>query len=347
MPAKRKSTIIDVARVANVSKSTVSLVLQGSPLVRAQTAEKVGEVIRKLGYVYNRGAANLRRSRSNVIGMVINDLTNPFFAELAVGIESAAQSAGLVPLLAHTAECLDRQADVITTMLEQDVSGLIICPARGTEPEDLAGLARSGLPVVLAMRRLPGSRIASVVPDNKNGAAQAARHLLGLGYRRIGFLGGYGDMVVQGERKAGYETALHSAGIEPDPDLIVECDTNRAGGVAAIGELDRRDAVADAALCFNDAVALGAIHALRRGGREPGTKFGIVGFDDIAEASECLPALTTVAVEPTRLGERAAQLVLRMIEDGRIQDEQQVLGVRLVVRESCGAAAQRERGLVA
>ena len=131
-------TIIDVARVAGVSKSTVSLVLQGSRRIRPETTEKARAAIERLGYVLNRGAANLRRARGNVVGMVINDLANPFFAELAIGIESVFRASGLVPLIAHTAGNPVRQADVLKAMREQAVSGLIVCPARGTEAEVLA-----------------------------------------------------------------------------------------------------------------------------------------------------------------------------------------------------------------
>ncbi|VAW16171.1 Transcriptional regulator, LacI family [hydrothermal vent metagenome] len=130
---RNKITIVDIDRKAGVSKSTVSLVLQHSPLTKPGTAEKVRKVIDEVGYVYNRGAANLRKSRNNVVGMVINDLTNPFFAELVVGIERVFHAAGIVPMIANTAEDPARQGEVFTTMLEQSVARLIVCPARGPD----------------------------------------------------------------------------------------------------------------------------------------------------------------------------------------------------------------------
>ena len=333
----RTATIIDVARAAGVSKSTVSLVLQGSPRIRPETTEKVRAAIHRLGYVYNRGAANLRRSRGNVVGMVINDLANPFFAELAVGIESAFRASGLIPLVAHTAESPSRQADVLKAMREQAVSALIVCPARGTEAAALADFAHAGTPVVLAMRRLPGSRLASVVPDNARGASEAVRHLLSLGYRRIAFVGGHDDMSAQRDRRAGYTDALAATRVPVDPDLIVESAPTRDGGLAALATVLARDEPADAALCFNDVVAFGVMLGLRRQGLEPGRDFGVVGFDDIREAVGYAPALTTVAVDSTGIGARAAQAALRMIESGRISGEEQTTNVHLVVRESCGA----------
>ena len=338
----RKATIIDVARAAGVSKSTVSLVLQGSPSIRSATTKKVQAAIHRLGYVYNRGAANLRSARSNVVGMVINDLANPFFAELAVGIESVFRTSGLVCLIAHTAESPNRQADVLRTMREQAVSGLIICPARGTDASALSDFNGAGTPVVLAMRRFPGLRLASVVPDNAQGAAEAVRHLLNLGYRRIAFLGGHDDMSAQRDRHEGYAQALAAAGAPVDPDLVIESAPTRDGGITAIGAVLALDDPADAALCFNDVVAFGAILGLRRNRRKAGRDFGVVGFDDVREAGEHMPALTTVSVDSAGIGARAAQAALRMIESGRMSAEEQTTSVHLVVRESCGA---RTRGI--
>ena len=117
-------TIIDIANRAGVSKSTVSLVISGSPLVKAETRRRVEAVVDELGYVYNRGAANLRTARSNIVGMVINDLTNPFFAELAVGIEGALQGSDYIPVIANTGENLIRQAQVFRTMREHNAAGV-------------------------------------------------------------------------------------------------------------------------------------------------------------------------------------------------------------------------------
>lgn len=343
----RKATIIDVARAAGVSKSTVSLVLQGSPRIRSATTKKVRAAIHRLGYVYNRGAANLRSARTNVVGMVINDLANPFFAELAVGIESVFRASGLVSLIAHTAESPNRQADVLKAMREQAVCGLIVCPARGTDASALSDFIRADTPVVLAMRRIPGSRLASVIPNNARGAAEAVRHLLDLGYRRIAFVGGHGDMSAQRDRREGYAEALATAGMPVDPALIVESAPTRDGGIAAIGAVLALDEPADAALCFNDVVAFGAMLGLRQKGREAGRDFGVIGFDDVREAGDHVPALTTVAVDSAGIGARAAQAALRMIESGRMSAEEQTTSVHLVVRESCGARTRRIRRDVA
>ena len=338
-----KATVRDVAREAGVSKSTVSLVLQNSPLVRDDTRARVTEAIQHVGYIYNRGAAGLRRARSNVVGMIINDLTNSFFAELAVGIERILQAAGYIPFIANTAESALRQQEVVMSMREHGAAGLIICPARGTARDAFAGCVEAGVPVVLAVRRLATSpQTATVVPDNRRGANEAVAHLLGLGHRRVAFLGGYPDIVAQHDRIAGYREALQQAAVPVDETLVITTSATREGGVSALESALRMPQPPTAALCFNDAVALGACAALKRRQLEPGADFAIVGFDDVSDARYAVPALTTVAVDPVGLGERAAQAVVRMIETGKRTAETLLGAVQLVVRETSGANLHRK-----
>ena len=190
--ARERVTVVEIAHAAGVSKSTVSLVLQGSSRVNAATRDRVNAVIRELGYVYNRGAANLRQAnaKSKIIGVVVNDLTNGFFAELAVGVDDVVQSAGYVQFLANTGESVDRQRQVIASMREHGMSGLVISPARGTEAAELKPLTASGLPVVVTVRDVPGAKVSTLMSENRAGARAAAEHLVKLGHRRIAYLGG-------------------------------------------------------------------------------------------------------------------------------------------------------------
>lgn len=335
--SKNSVTVIDIAHEAGVSKSTVSLVLRGSPLVHAETRVKVQAAIEKLGYVYNRSAANLRQAKSKIIGLVVNDLTNSFFAELAVGVDRVMQSAGYVQFLANTAESIDRQREVIASMREHGIAGLIVSPARGTDASDLKPLAKSGLPVVQMVRDVPGSGVSSILSDNRGGVAKAIEHLVGLGHRNIAFMGGYADTAVFAERVSGYRTGLEQAGIVFDEALVFPSAPSRAGGVEAVERMLLLGAKPTATVCFNDAVAFGVCDGLRAANLEPGRDFGVVGFDDVIEAKTAVPALTTVAVDPQGLGERAAQLLLKQINSERAEAEAQRLSVRLAVRASCGA----------
>lgn len=336
MASRAKATILDIAREAGVSKSTVSLVLQGSRLIRPETALKVRKAIEDVGYVYNRGAANLRKAHSNVIGMVINDLTNPFFAEMAVGMERVFQSAGIVPFIANTAESPVRQEEVLKSLMEQGVAGLVVSPARGTTPGAFRRLETAGVPVVFVMRRLPESRIPVITPDNHRGAYLATAHLIGKGHCRLAFFGGSSDLVVYHERLGGFRAACEALGIAPADRLVFEGETSRKGGIACLETALAMAAPPTAALCFNDAVAFGVLLALRKRGLEPGADFAVVGFDDVAEAEHYMPALTSVAVNTAGLGERAAHVVLKMIQSRTTRAEDHIGAVNLVVRESCG-----------
>lgn len=337
--SKGRVTVVDIAEAAGVSKSTVSLVLQGSPLVGEATRAKVNAAMRDLGYVYNRGAANLRQSnaKSKIIGVVVNDLTNSFFAELAVGVDMVVQSAGFVQFLANTGESIDRQSEVIASMREHGVSGLIVSPARGTTAKDLKPLVSAGIPVVLVVRNVPGAKVSSLVSDNRAGTVAAVEHLVSLGHRRIAFIGGFADTLVFAERLEGYRAAMAAAGLEFGEDLVVPSAPSRAGGVEAIGRAMLLAEKPTGAVCFNDAAAFGVCDGLRARGLEPGRDFAVVGFDDVIEAQTAVPALTTIAVDPQGMGRRAAQLLLKQINAGKAEAEAITGAVRLVVRESCGA----------
>jgi LacI family transcriptional regulator len=339
----RRTTVVDIASAAGVSKSTVSLVLQGSSLVKEDTRARVNAAIRDLGYVYNRGAANLRQSnaKSRIIGVVVNDLTNSFFAELAVGIDMVVQSAGFVQFLSNSAESVDRQQEVIASMREHGISGLIISPARGTTAEDLNPVVASGIPVVAAVRHVPGAKVSTLLSDNVAGAREAARHLVALGHSRIAFLGGFSDTAIFTERVDGYRKALTAAGISVDDGLIISSAPSRVGGLAAVDRALSLHNPPTAAVCFNDAVAFGVCDGLRARRMEAGVDFAVVGFDDVIEARTAVPALTTVSVDPQGMGRRAAHQILKQINAGRTDGEAIVTSVRFVVRGSCGAGLAR------
>ena len=339
--APRRVTIIDIAQRAGVSKSTVSLVLSGSKLVREGKRVRVQEAMEALGYVYHRGAANLRSARASLLGMVINDLANPFFTELAIGIERACQSSAMVPFIANTGEDPARQTQVIRLMREHGAAGLVICPAIGTDPEELNALT-DGLPVAFAMRRLHGARGSVVVPDNRAGARRATAHLASLGHRRIAFLGGLPGMIVREERLAGYRDALAEAGLDADPALQVQALPTRPGGRAALEQVILLREPATACLCFNDVVAIGALHAIAERGLVAGRDVAVIGFDDIAEARQMAPPLTTVSVEAEGLGERAASVLLRQFAGGGRSPETVIGPANLVIRASCGAWLRQE-----
>jgi LacI family transcriptional regulator len=336
-------TIIDVARRAGVSKSTVSLVLSESGLVAEPTRDRVKAAMRALGYVYHRGAASLRASSSVLVGMVISDLTNPFFAELAVGIEDAVYKLGFTPILANTNEDAQRQAQVLRSLREHNVAGIIMSPARGSDAWTLARQLPQEIPAVLTMRRMIGSSLPYIGPDNRKGERLAVEHLLNLGHRRIAFIGGDSSMTTQQERVDGWRDALNGAGFAADESLIFESPPTRDGGRMAVGRALEIARPPTAFVCYNDIVAMGATRELTARGVTPGRDIAVVGFDDIAAAEHNAPPLTTLSADTREMGSRCAESLLGLIRHEDPAGLSFAGEARLVVRESCGAHLHRRR----
>ncbi len=336
-------TIVDVAKRAGVSKSTVSLVLAGSSLVAEGTRERVSKAMRALGYVYHRGAASLRASSSDFVGMVISDLTNPFFAELAAGIEDALYKLGFTPILANTNEDPGRQAQVLRSLREHNVAGIIMSPARGTDTWTLAQQWPQTIPAVITMRRMIGSSLPYIGPDNIKGERLAVEHLLRLGHRRIAFIGGDGTMTTQHERVSGWRDALNAWGVAADEALVFETPPTREGGRAAIERALGASRPPTAFVCYNDIVAMGATRALTERGVLPGRDIAVVGFDDISAAEHNAPPLTTVSADTREMGLRCAESLLGLIRRENPAGLSFAGEARLVIRESCGAKLQARR----
>lgn len=329
----RAVTILDVAAAAQVSKSTVSLVLKGSALIPAETSQRVRAAAAQLGYVYNRRAAELRHRSSNTIGVVINDLMNPFFAEVLAGLERRLADAGYVTLMAHTSENLERQRKVLTAMREHHAAGIALCPALGTPASLTDELKSWGIPLVVMIRTLGEGDYDFAGADNGRGVELATRHLLQAGHRRIGFLGGIGGLVLE-QRLRGYQSALSQAGIAFDPGLIFAAPPTRAGGHDAMHRLLAAQPAIPAAVSYNDLVAFGALSALGESGRRAGRDFALMGFDNVLDAAHSNPPLSTVDAGPAALGEQAAALLLARIDNPQRPRQHYLAEPRLLVRQS-------------
>lgn len=333
-------TITDIAKRAGVSKSTVSLVLQGSTLIKPGTAEKVRKAAARLGYVYNRSAAQLRGQVSNVIGVLINDLRNPFFAELFVGLERRLTAAGYVCLMAHSDERVDSQERILESMREHRAAGLVICPAFGSNASFLTRIKRFGIPLLVLVRSLGNGRYDFVGADNRAGFRAGAEHLIALGHRRIALLGPANAGYPYDERARGFAQALQSHRIALKRSWLIDVPATRNGGRDGVeAALSLRQPVT-AALCYNDVVAFGALATLGAHGMQPGRDFSIVGFDGVVAAGHSNPPLTTLEVDPSALGERAADVLLHRIQHPSAAIQQLRLEPRLMVRRSSGPLLQ-------
>ena len=329
----RTITIVDVAAEANVSKSTVSMVLKGSPLIRGDTAERVREAAAKLGYVYNRRAGELRGNASNAIGVIINDLMNPFFAELLVGIERKLVEAGYVVLMAHTNESVEMQQKVLMSMREQNAAGIMLCPVLNTPRAFLKTVQSWNIPFAVFVRNLGPGDYDFAGSDNELGVLLATTHLLDAGHRRVGFLGGHKGVVLN-QRLAGYKTALKKKGVAFDPDLVIPATPNRQGGCDSMNALLSAHADVKAAVCYNDIVAFGALSALGERGMRAGADFALIGFDNVLDSQHSNPPLTTVDIRPNELGERAADVLLNRIQHPDSARQTYLAQPQLVLRQT-------------
>ncbi|RPE74835.1 LacI family DNA-binding transcriptional regulator [Vulcaniibacterium tengchongense] len=336
---RKQVTVTDIARACGVSRATVSLVLRGSPLVHADTRARVEAELKKQRYVYNRAAANLRRQTSSSVALLINDLSNPFFAEFAAGVDEALGEEGYVTLLGSTGESPQRQLAVLGSLVEHGPAGIILSPAEHSDGAALQRLLGAHTPALVFNRALPDVDWDFLALDNERGARLATEHLLSLGHRRIAFYGGHADSSSCRQRRQGYVAAMRAAGIEPDAAWLVECAPTRFEAARQTGELFACAPEATAAVCYNDNVALGLMLGLSARGVRPGADFALTGFDDIAEAALSTPPLTTLAAQPRACGRLAAELLLQRVRDPGAAPRRVIAPVTLVVRGSSGAAA--------
>ncbi len=335
----------DVARVAGVSVSTVSRVLTGSPLVNAETRTRVQQAMDSLQYCPSRVARRLRRdsSRANLIGLIVPDIQNPFFAELVRGVEKVAQQHGYMVFLGNTDEDGEKEREYVQLMRAESVDGLILPPSSDLH-EMVAKLTSAGLPIVCVDRRLPDVLVDTVVADNEQGAYMATNHLLRTGHRRIGFIGGRAHLSTSAERLAGYTRALQEHGVSFDAALVRDGDSRQGSGSALTRALLTRDVPADAdhepptaLLVGNNLMTLGALETIHLMGLRIPDDVAIVGYDDMPWALALNPPLTAVRQPGFEMGERAAELLLQRLDDPGRDTTVVTLQPTLIARQSCGA----------
>lgn len=333
-------TLLQVAKHAGVSRATASLAVRGSLNISGTTREKVLASIQQLGYVYDRGAANLRSRDSSIVGLIIMELANPFYSELLIGIHQELDKFGKTVILGTTFDSSAIQERLLSTMLEYRVGGIILSPVPGTSSESINRIQRLGIPLVLVGRNIPEANCDYVGVDNEKGAQLAINHLIQKGHQRIAFLGGRSGYSSWVERKKGYDSALLAAGLEIDASLVLESPATREYGAKLIEAILAIPNPPTAVFCYNDTIAIGAMMKMEESGLTPGRDVAIVGFDDIPDATIFSPKLTTVSSTIRSMGEHAARLLYSRIE-GSSEVQGVIIQPTLIVRESCSFFAKK------
>jgi DNA-binding LacI/PurR family transcriptional regulator len=326
-------TMYDVADRAKVSIGTVSRYVNSSGYVGAAAREQIRLAIAELGFVPSIAARSLTTKKSGLIGFVTSDLANPFTAELVQGLQERATELGYCVVTTSTDEDEDRTLQALTVLRSHQVDGLVVTPPETPAINDyLVAAARQGTPIVLIGMRLDPPVADRVTTDTYAGARQAMEHLIALGHRRIGYVGGRN--LAKGRRR-GYTEALKAAGLKAHKELVVLRSLNRTGGASALETLLALPDPPTAVFAANDAVALGVIQAACKRGLRVPEDLSVVGFDDIDLAEHAVPPLTTVAQPKQRLGHEAMTLLhQRMNGTGPARIVERLLPCELVVRES-------------
>lgn len=334
---RARVTIRQVAEQAGVSIATVSRVLNGRTDVSVSTRETVQRVLREQGY---RAGARPGPGHGRRAGVLLPLLHPTYFAELLAGIAEALHEQDIQVVLCPTAHSHQREMSLVADLASGQTDGaLLVLPEES--PAELAGLAGRGFPFVVVDPRGPVPEDVPVVcAAHSSGASQMVGHLLGLGHRRIGVIAGPAGWLATEERLRGYHAALAGAGVLPSPELVEHADFRLASGHAAALRLLSLPRPPTAIFAFNDRMAIGAMRAAAGRGLHVPADLSVAGYDDTTEAAIAVPALTTVRQPLAELGRTAVSLLLRQMDNRRLEPLRVELATRLVVRDSTGKPAR-------
>lgn len=341
-PARSRPTMSDVAAAAGVSLKTVSRVVNAEGYVSTETLSAVKAAIEELGFRRNEAARQLKQGTAVTIGLVMEDQSDPFYSTLSRAVEEVALTQGYLLLIASSNEDPQRSRAIVDSFTSRGVDGIILAPARGTDPEFLRRELDTGRAIVFVDRPVPGVDADTVLADNVGGATDATNHLIGHGHRRIAFFGDDPSVFTAAERFAGYSSALEAAGTGVDDRLVLMTSPSSR-------ELDREiDRVLDQAdpptalFAGNNRWSIRLLRHLKRRQAAGDPRRAFVGFDDFELSDVLDPAVTVVAQEPAEMGRVAAELLLRRARGSDEPIQHVRLRPRLLVRASSGSDASSE-----
>ncbi len=333
-PSSGKITILDVAKKADVSFGTVSRVINNDVHVRPATRERVLEAIDRLGFTANRHARILAGGKSGTVGVLAPDLGTEYIGEIVRGVDAEIGLGGYDLILYTTHRDPVKEAAYVATCLDGMADGLLLVLPRN--PSDFIDrLNRRKFPFVFIDHQGRNDECAAVGAANWQGAYKATEYLIGLGHRRIGFITGWKDLDVAQNRLNGFEAALRTHHISEEAELIFEGTFNQSdgysGGQRFLSLTNRPTAI----FASNDVMAMGVMDAARERGLRVPEDLSVVGFDDIHQASEVHPALTTIRQPLEKMGRVASQMLLEMLRNPGCKIDRVELPTELVIRDSC------------
>ena len=323
------ATVQDVADEAGVSAMTVSRFFNHPHQLSPDTKERVREAVEALQYVPNQTARSLTSGETKTVALILADITNPFFTQVARGAEDAAQAAGYALILSNTDETPSKEQRYINVLVSRQIDGVLLAPHDGGDR--VQTLRQHDVPVVLIDRRVPGADVDTLTTDSADGSRQLVTHLREQGYRRIGFVGGHPDISSLEERLAGYRDAMQAAGLTPDVHLGAY---SVESGETITEELIASDALPDAIIAANNLVAVGCVSTLRRHDRHVPDDVALACFGDLELTARIDPFLTVIAQPAYELGRRAMEQLIERMEGSTDPAGDTVLPVELIARRS-------------
>lgn len=326
----------DVARLADVSVKTVSRVVNGETGVRAATKQRVDDAIQRLGFLRNDGASQLRSGRTDSVGLIVEDLSDPFYSTLAGAVERVSRQHRHLLITGSGEGSSDRERSLTGALLSRRVSGLLVVPT-ASDHTWLANEAAAGTPVVFLDRPATGVRADTFLTDNEGGVRSAVEHLAAHGHRRIAFLGDDPGFWTAGRRLAGFHTATEALGLRSDATLMGPHDPEDLA--RQLQHWASEDDPVTAVLTGNNRVTVSVLRALR----QSNLLLTMVGFDDFELADLLEPAVTVVAQDPFAMGEQAAQLLFQRLSGDSGPVRSVILPTRLIVRGSGDLRPRRSR----
>jgi LacI family transcriptional regulator len=328
------STIGDVAKLAGVSKMTVSRVINNSGYISQETRERVEQAIAELGYVPNALARSLRFKQTNTIALVLTDITNPFFTTIARGVEDTASEHGFSVMFCNTDESQDYETEYLNVLVQKQVDGVLLVPA-SCSAESVSFLQDRNVPFVLLDRRIPNVQVDIVRSDSVQGAYDLVRHLVKLGHRNIALLSGPPSATTAEDRIAGYYQALTEAGLDTNAAAIYYVPFTQEGGYQVMKQVLAAAPRPTALFAGNNFIAIGALRALREAGVRVPQDISLVTFDDLPPTIVIDPFFTAAVQPAYEMGQRATALLLdRLGGRGPAEPQEIVLRTQFIMRES-------------